>query len=103
MVGDRLSRLFTVAAGFAGMVAVGWIGETGADGGFIKDIWASLKTASPPVAMVTSFGIYILWKEWQKDRGEHAERTLDFNKTLNRYARLLERAAGGKGSKRSDA
>lgn len=38
---------------------------------------------------------FIIWREWQRDRKEHADRTSDFVKTMNRYARLRELDQGG--------
>jgi hypothetical protein len=97
---ERIWRLVTAGLGLGTVVIFGAIGESGADGGFIKDIWGAVKTASPLGAMVTTYGCYVIWKEWQRDRKEHADRTNLFNKTLNRYARLLESAVTVRESRR---
>lgn len=89
-VPDRIGRAFTALVSVIIVALFGWLGETGADGGFIKDIWASLKTASPPVAMGAAFLLYIVWREWQKDRTEHQIRTAEFSTGMNTAARLRE-------------
>jgi hypothetical protein len=72
---------------------IGYLGEKGGDGGFIKDIWAALKTASPPVAMVL---FVLFWDERRERRDAQKQcndRTVDFIQSTN-----LQTATAGKAS-----
>lgn len=81
-------------ATFVGALAVvGYLGETGVDGGFIKDIWAALKTASPPVAMVL---FVLFWDERRERRDAQKqcnERTVDYIQSTNLQTGAAGRAA----------
>lgn len=83
---DRLADFIRKAAAVIAVFVVGYLGESGNDGGFIKDVWASLKTASPPVSMV----LFILYIDERRERREAQrqcnERTIDFNNTMNKVA-----------------
>lgn len=71
---------------------IGWLGETGKDGGFIRDIWQALKTASPPVAMIMFF---LYMRESQKrDEAQKQcnDRTIDFVKATNLATNTFSRA-----------
>lgn len=96
-----------IAVPTAALAFVGWIGETGADGGFIKDIWSGLKTASPTLAMI----IFVLLMDERRERREAQrqtnERTIDFvNATnsattaLNQMATNFKEKRNGKGRAR---
>lgn len=81
-------------AAFVGALGViGYFGETGADGGFVKDIWAALKTASPPVAMV----LFVLFWDERRERRDaqtrYNERTVDYIQSTNLQAGSAGRAA----------
>ena len=79
------------------VAAIGYIGEHGSDGGFIKDIWTAAKTASPMAAM---FAI-LAWLDEKRERRESQkqcnDRTLDFVNTINdvsgRFERTLNKMA----------
>src|SRR5882672_567805 len=75
------------------LAAVGYLGETEKDGGFIKDIWAALKTASPPVAMV----LFVLYWDEKNERREAQkqcnERTVDYIQSTNLQTGAATRAA----------
>ncbi len=87
---DRLSRAIAGLGGVSLVVVLGTLGETGADHGAIKDIWEGLKVPSPVISMVLAFGLYIVWREWQRDRGQHTERTSEYINGMNTAARLRE-------------
>lgn len=97
---DTVKKLAAVGA----VVGIGYIGESGQDGGFIKDVWAALKTASPPVAMV----MFILFLDERRERRDcqHQlnERTVDFIQSTNAadatFTRALDRIFGMTGRKR---
>lgn len=72
-----LVDLIKKASAWAALAALAWLGESGMDGGFIKDLWMAAKTASPFAAM---FAV-IVWM------GERKER-IDCQKQLN--SRTLE-------------
>ena len=82
---------------------LGYLAETGSDGGFIKDVWAMAKTAGP-------FGAALALMAWLDERKERRdaqrqcnERTIDFVNSTNRAVRAFEslgnslRARRGKG------
>lgn len=97
---DTVKKLAAVGA----VVGVGYIGESGQDGGFIKDVWAALKTASPPVAMV----MFILFLDERRERRECQrqlnERTVDFIQSTNAadaaFSRALDKIFGMTGRRR---
>ncbi len=80
---ERLADFIRKALAVIAVFVVGYLGESGNDGGFIKDIWSSLKTASPPVAMV----LFLLFLDERRERREAQrqcnDRTIDFNATIN--------------------
>lgn len=65
------------------IAVVSWFGTKNGDGGFIKDIWATLQTASPPVSMV----LFLLWLDERRERRESQrqcnDRTIDFIQSTN--------------------
>jgi hypothetical protein len=73
------------------LVLMAYIGETGRDGGFIKDVWAAAKTASPFAAM---FAI-LAWLSERQDRRasqvELLERTIYFVEATNEQSASIER------------
>lgn len=79
---------------------IGWLGETGADGGLIKDVWAAAKTASPFAAM---FAI-LAWLDEKRERREAQaqcnDRTIDFIKSTNAASSAFEKMAAGLGAVR---
>lgn len=97
MLADLARKVIPVAT----LVALGWLGETGHDGGFIKDIWLSLKTASPPVAMI----LFVLLIDERRDRREAQkqtnERTIDFVQSTNGMSNAVSRMADGVSSGRT--
>lgn len=88
----QLSNVAKVVAPVVAIAIIGAIGETGKDGGFIKDIWAVLKTASPPVAMVM-FWLFIR-ESAKRDFADKQcnERTIDFIKSTNAATSTFDRA-----------
>lgn len=88
--------LLTKVTPVLGIAAFGFVGEHGSDSGlitsFVKDIWAGLKTASPPVAMVMFFLYLRADSERKEAQRQCNERTLDFVKTTNRAWAALEKA-----------
>jgi len=90
-LGQFLERAVKDFGPVVGLAIIGWLGERGDDGGFIKDIWTALKTASPPVAMI----LLVLLLREQRERKEAQkqcnERTVDFVNATNGMARSQER------------
>ena len=93
-VADTIKKLVAVGV----VVVIGYLGESGQDGGFIKDIWAALKTASPPVAMV----MFILFLDERRERRDCQKqlngRTIDFihstNGAISTFDRAIEKMTG---------
>ena len=77
------------------IAAIGYVGEQGGDGGFIKDIWTALKVSSPPVAMV----LFALLLDERRERREAQrqcnERTVDYIKSTNLQTTASEKMATG--------
>jgi Cys-tRNA synthase (O-phospho-L-seryl-tRNA:Cys-tRNA synthase) len=75
---DRVVDLLKKLAAVLLVSAIGYLGERGTDGGFIKDVWVGLKTASPVTAMV----MFLLFMDERRERREAQrqcnERTVDF-------------------------
>jgi hypothetical protein len=88
---DLLKKIVAVAI----IAAIGYFGEKGAYGGFVKDVWSALKSASPPVAMV----MFMLFLDERRERRECQkqlnERTVDFIQSTNAadsiFAKALDR------------
>jgi hypothetical protein len=80
---DRLLELIKKGIPILGIAAIGYMGEHGTDGGFIKDIWTAAKTASPLAAM---FAI-LAWLDERRERREAQkqcnDRTIEFVKATN--------------------
>lgn len=77
----------------AALGTIGYLGERGGDGGFIKDIWSALKTASPPVAMVL---FVLFWDERRERRDAQKQcndRTVDYIQSTNLQTVTGEKAA----------
>lgn len=87
---DSFRRLIAGLVSLGIVMGAGIMGETGQDGGFIKDAWEALKVPSPVISMVLAIGIWMVWREWMKDRAEHAARTLDYVVGMNSAAALRE-------------
>ncbi len=89
---ERIADLLKKATAIGVVLGIGYIGEKGSDGGFIKDVWAALKTASPPVAMV----MFILFLDERRERRDCQkqlnERTVDFIQATNMANSSFERA-----------
>jgi hypothetical protein len=93
---DRIDKLldFVKKVFWAGVVAVVmYLGESSRDGGFIKDIWAAAKTASPMAAM---FAI-LAWLDERRER-RHVqeqlnERTVDFIQSANTAGNVIGKMA----------
>lgn len=90
-VGDGLKRWIVALIALSGVSVVGWFGETGLDGGAIKELWAQAKIASPFGNMLLLVVVSVVWSAWQKDREMHRIRTDQFVAIMNRAARLRER------------
>lgn len=83
MADPRLVSLLNKLLAGAALAAMAYFGERGDDGGFIKDVWAAAKTASPFAAM---FAI-MAWLDERRERREAQrqcnERTVDFIQSTN--------------------
>lgn len=98
---DRLVELVKKALPMIAVAVVGYLGETGNDGGFIRDIWNAAKTASPFAAM---FAIMV-WLDERRERREAQrqcnERTIDFIQSTNLAAKTFGSIVDGlKGRRR---
>lgn len=82
------------------VAVIGYMGEHGTDGGFIKDIWTAAKTASPLAAMFTT----LAWLDERRERREAQrqcnERTIEFVKSTNfavtTFDKTIWRLVGGR-------
>lgn len=70
---------------------IGWLGESGHDGGFIKDIWGSLKVASPPVAMILFFLLLDERRERREAQQHCSDRTMDFTRSTNTLTNVVSK------------
>ena len=74
-----LQKLATMSA----VAVVAYLGENGQDGGFVKDVWAQAKLASPFAAMLALMFVVDQIKERRTAQKELNERTIDFIKSTN--------------------
>ena len=88
---DRFLKVMKATIFTVLLVLIAYIGETGRDGGFIKDIWSAAKTASPFAAM---FAV-LAWLSERQDRRaaqvELLERTVGFVEATNEQSGSIER------------
>lgn len=89
--GDRLITMLRSVAAMTAVVAVAYVGETGADGGFIKDVWAAAKTASPFAAMFATLAWLKADRERQKAQEQCQDRTISFVESTNQHSAALEK------------
>lgn len=73
------------------LAALAYLGESGKDGGFIKDIWAAAKTASPFAAMLALFAWLSERQERRTAQEQCQERTISFVNSTNAQAGAMER------------
>lgn len=81
-----VNRLLIVS----GLVAVAYVGESGADGGFIRDLWNAAKTASPFAAMFAVMAWLKADQERLRSQRELYERTIMFVEASNKQSAALE-------------
>lgn len=88
-----LVDLIKKSAAWGVLAALAWLGESGHDGGFIKDLWMAAKTASPFAAM---FAV-IVWMGERRERIEAQKqlnaRTIDFVNSVNETSRTWNKTA----------
>jgi hypothetical protein len=89
---DRIIDLIKKGVPLLVVAAIGYMGEHGTDGGFIKDIWTAAKTASPLAAM---FAV-LCWLDERRERREAQrqcnERTIDYVKSTNAASAMFDKA-----------
>ncbi len=91
---SKLLSTFQKIVWMAIIAGLAYIGEKGNDGGFIKDIWAAAKTASPFAAM---FAV-LVWGDERRERREAQrqcnDRTIDYIHSTNMQATAAEKLTG---------
>lgn len=80
-------KYLSVAVGFVG---VAYLGQTGKDGGFIRDLWDAAKTASPFAAMFAILFFLDERRERREAQRQCNERTISFVESTNTQATALE-------------
>jgi hypothetical protein len=91
---DKLFSTVKATAAMAALAAVAYIGESGKDGGFIKDIWAAAKTASPFAAMFSVMMFLRADAAARRAQEELLERTISFVNAANQQSSALEKLTG---------
>lgn len=81
------------AAGLISLAGLAYVGERGQDGGFIKDVWAAAKVASPFTAMIALILLFDERKERRQAQKDCNERTIDFIKSTNASSEAFERVS----------
>lgn len=89
--GDKVLNLLRSAGAMTVILVVAYVGETGKDGGFIKDIWAAAKTASPFAAMFAVMAWLSERQERRKAQDQCQERTISFVESTNQHSTALEK------------
>ena len=90
-LGDQVSNVISSVGAVAVVGVVAYVGETGADGGFIKDVWAAAKTASPFAAMFATLAWLSERQERRKAQEQCQERTISFVESTNQHSTALEK------------
>lgn len=76
------------------VAVVAYVGENGQDGGFVKDVWAQAKLASPFAAMLALMFLVDQVKERRTAQKELNERTIDFIKSTNLQISAADKVGG---------
>ena len=79
----KLGVVFRNITFLIGLGLVAYLGERGGDGGFIKDMWAQAKIASPFAAMLALFAWLAEREERREAQRQCNERTIDFIQSTN--------------------
>lgn len=94
-LGPKGNELFLTTVRSVGAMAfivlVAYVGETGKDGGFVKDLWAAAKTASPFAAMFATLAWLSERTERRKAQDQCQERTISFVESTNQHSTALEK------------
>ena len=86
-------RLLNRIVSLLSLAAVYYLGESGKDGGFINDIWAQAKLASPLAAMLALWAWQGEQRERKQAQKELNERTVDFIKSTNLQNATVDKLA----------
>ena len=89
--GDKVLNVIRSAGAMALVLVVAYVGETGVDGGFVKDIWAAAKTASPFAAMFAVMAWLSERQERRRAQEQCQERTISFVESTNQHSTALEK------------
>jgi len=88
---DRLFSFLKYTSVVAGFVGIAYLGQTGKDGGFIRDLWDAAKTASPFAAMFAILFFLDERRERREAQRQCNERTMSFVESTNEQASNLEK------------
>lgn len=91
---DKLQDWIWRLAWFGLIGGLAYLGEKDVDGGFIKDIWNSAKTASPFAAMLALFLLFDQIKERREAQRQCNERTIDYIRSTNLQTTAADKVAG---------
>lgn len=89
--GDKSANALRSITAIFAVVVVAYVGETGVDGGFIKDVWAAAKTASPFAAMFATLAWLSERQERRRAQEQCQERTISFVESTNQHSTALEK------------
>lgn len=85
-----LSIYFNRLLVVGGVVGIAYLGESGHDGGFIKDVWNAAKTASPFAAMFAVMAWLKADQERKDAQTQLYERTISFVEAANKQSAAVE-------------
>jgi len=88
---DRLFSFLKYTSVVAGFVGIAYLGQTGKDGGFIRDLWDAAKTASPFAAMFAILFFLDERRERREAQRQCNDRTMSFVESTNEQASNLEK------------
>lgn len=87
---DKLIDLLKKGLALGCLAVLAYLGESGKDGGFIKDIWSAAKTASPFAAMFAVMAWLSERTERRMTQQQCQDRTISFVEATNAQSNALE-------------
>lgn len=87
---DRIFSFLKYLSVAVGFVGIAYLGQTGKDGGFIRDLWEAGKVASPFATMFAVLFFLDERRERREAQKQCNERTISFVESTNAHSSSLE-------------
>lgn len=92
-ISGAVVKLVSVGTPLLVVAILAYLGERGADGGLMQDVWNAAKTASPFAAMLCLMLMLDERRERRSAQTQCADRTIDFINATNEANQALSKMA----------